>query len=731
MKKNYILGILLIIVMVGCQKGDLPPEPGAPGVVGKAYAYYEGYAPPIDVFDGDKQIFFLDKYVFNLDPSEEYLSTKASVDHTGGYVYKYYYVYTNNRWEKQDFREETVKGSNWIRDSAIDYLSIKTNTIIPGDNYIVAYSCKKYDNRWRCGCSSKYGSCNQWMLNTFLYRNVELPPEPIEPGSIITMRLWISPRGEMIEKGKEIYLDVYFNSKRYDLEQLDDTIDVRMTKPDESEEWIQVERRGEVRCEEWQGEEAEESVEEEAVEEAEEERVEFSCHVGYYTEYTPDMLGEYLIDLGDVAVPENYKIETGYFKVVDKIEFEKYLILEDIGEFENRHYNAHYYGDNRMYFWINYLDKNFKWVGVSIHLPKKDLYVKDWQETEINGNTVYFREGSDEHGKWINYQWLSGNVRVEINSWSHEELPNIMPIVKAYLEKWPAVKESTEEGLVLSFPENFPDTFKENDKGIPISVKIENKGAFPQLEEINEFYAYLWTGGYDPVILKISPTTLRLDGKDIVSGQSYSANLKVDTYLLPPGMDYYIPNLGFTITYIYKTKLNQQICLDPGPRSDSSDDECRIKDPDIYTHFQGAPIAVKKIEEDVTMTDYLFKLFIENVGGGLVIPMEKINRNPYDSYGWEELNKVLIKQIKIGNMSMTECRPDVGEDVQLVDDKGYVFCRLDKSKSDDLAIYAELYAEFDYGYHTSISKKINITKNITTCTDSDATSQYPDGKNVI
>ena len=125
MKKNYILGILLIIVMVGCQKA-LPPEPGAPrSPTGRAYAYYEGYAPPVDVFDDDKQIFFLGDYVFNLDPSEEYLRTEVKVDHTGGYVYRYYYVYTNNGWEKRQFREDTVKGSNWIRDAANDYLTIK------------------------------------------------------------------------------------------------------------------------------------------------------------------------------------------------------------------------------------------------------------------------------------------------------------------------------------------------------------------------------------------------------------------------------------------------------------------------------------------------------------------------------------------------------------------------------------------------------------------------------
>ena len=109
MNKKYLLGILLLVVfIVGCQSGELPPEPEEPGVpaepgkveasgapTGQAYSYYEGYAPPVDVFDNDQQIFFLSKYVFNLDPNEEYLSTEVKVDHDDGYIYRYYYFTTS------------------------------------------------------------------------------------------------------------------------------------------------------------------------------------------------------------------------------------------------------------------------------------------------------------------------------------------------------------------------------------------------------------------------------------------------------------------------------------------------------------------------------------------------------------------------------------------------------------------------------------------------------------
>jgi len=55
----------------------------------------------------------------------------------------------------------TVSGT-WIKDSAY-YL---TNSLQSGiDNFAVAYICKKYDDVWRCGCTSQSGPCNQWSIN--------------------------------------------------------------------------------------------------------------------------------------------------------------------------------------------------------------------------------------------------------------------------------------------------------------------------------------------------------------------------------------------------------------------------------------------------------------------------------------------------------------------------------------------------------------------------------------
>ncbi|MBW2992293.1 hypothetical protein KY345_03695, partial [Candidatus Woesearchaeota archaeon] len=49
-----------------------------------------------------------------------------------------------------------------------------------GENYVLAYTCKKYNNQWKCGCRSE-NDCGYWMLETFTLAEAEIPSEPQEP----------------------------------------------------------------------------------------------------------------------------------------------------------------------------------------------------------------------------------------------------------------------------------------------------------------------------------------------------------------------------------------------------------------------------------------------------------------------------------------------------------------------------------------------------------------------
>ena len=281
-------------------------------------------------------------------------------------------------------------------------------------------------------------------------------------------------------------------------------------------------------------------------------------------------------------------------------------------------------------------------------------------------------------------------------------------------------------GLELTFPTDTPTEVYENDRDVRFVIEVRNKGAFPQTEETDEFRGKLWIGGYDDKILKIYPRLgssisqgVNLRGDELEGRSPYNRDggysaveFQMDVGDLPQGMPYYNPNIIVTASYLYKTIANPIICIDPEPRSTRIREKvCDITD-SISVGSQGAPIAVTKVEEDVTGNDFLFKIYIENTNKGLVIPESQVDNNPNEGYDWRDMDKVRIEDIRAGNVRMTECRPTIGRDVQLIEDKGYIFCRLDKTIAQDKAYETSLNIVLSYGYTTSEEKEIEVFEEV-------------------
>ncbi len=275
------------------------------------------------------------------------------------------------------------------------------------------------------------------------------------------------------------------------------------------------------------------------------------------------------------------------------------------------------------------------------------------------------------------------------------------------------------EGLEIEFPVELPDEIYENDRNVKFVVEIRNRGAFPQIEEEGEFEGYLWIGGYDPDIIDISPdrgVTLdeyELEGKSQYNekGGYTAVEFDANVYDLPAGAPYYKPTLIFTTTYFYKTIASPVVCIDPQPRSSYIRDKvCEVRDTTMSS--QGAPVSVTKIEQDVSSEKILFKVFVQNAGNGLVIPREDIDRDPNEGYDWRDLNEIKIDDIRVGDLRMSSCRPDVGDTLELIDGHGYIYCRLDKSLVGDRVYTTPLTVELSYGYSTSESKNIEIFEEI-------------------
>ncbi len=173
--------ILLVFILVGCET-DLPPEPGSPGPIGGAIVLYESYAPPYDVFNSNATVFSISRDRYVIAPPMDSISFDIDVSHTGAFIYKlgYYYNNSGSEWEMYEFPQSTFEGTNWILDASSRSVTIGSDALVEGENYIVAYSCKKYNGLWKCGCSTVDGPCNQWMLQAF--EVFEVPPEPPTPG---------------------------------------------------------------------------------------------------------------------------------------------------------------------------------------------------------------------------------------------------------------------------------------------------------------------------------------------------------------------------------------------------------------------------------------------------------------------------------------------------------------------------------------------------------------------
>jgi len=277
------------------------------------------------------------------------------------------------------------------------------------------------------------------------------------------------------------------------------------------------------------------------------------------------------------------------------------------------------------------------------------------------------------------------------------------------------------EGLVLQFPEGTPDRIFENDQQIKFTVEIQNRGAYPQFDEIGGLNGFIWVGGFDDSVIDLQPEQRQLDeraleGKSEINreGGYWAAVISGRAFPLPSGTPFYRTPVIATATYHYETVAFADICVDPEPRSTFVREKvCQIDDFSNVemTGSQGAPVAVTNIEEDATSTNLLFKVWVSDVGGGLLIDENDVSQDPNRGYDWDTLNRVRIVDAMVGNIPMTECRPGIGEYLELRNNRGFIFCRLSTAELSS-AYRAPLTVRLEYGYASSVKRDIEVFREI-------------------
>ncbi|MCK4520994.1 MAG: hypothetical protein KAU20_00340 [Nanoarchaeota archaeon] len=267
-------------------------------------------------------------------------------------------------------------------------------------------------------------------------------------------------------------------------------------------------------------------------------------------------------------------------------------------------------------------------------------------------------------------------------------------------------------GIEMDFLRNAPPNKVYDGDSLDISIELKNKGAYP---ETNKFEGKLEISGFDTNSIRG-----RWDGgndmpSDLEGRSQYNdeGGYAIMTYNdrdgvhVPFDADYYEPTIIVHSCYKYKTIADPIVCIDPDPYKVVSEKKvCTIGDVSL-SGGQGAPIAVTKIEEEVSSDKIYFRIHISNVGGGSVMTPQSYRDCPYN-IEINDLDKVSAK-IRLPYDSSPDCSPrGTGSDpIRLVNGRGYIFCKFRKPNTDS-AYTTNLNIGLDYVYSSSISKKIKI-----------------------
>ncbi len=281
------------------------------------------------------------------------------------------------------------------------------------------------------------------------------------------------------------------------------------------------------------------------------------------------------------------------------------------------------------------------------------------------------------------------------------------------------------EGLVISFVENNPPSriyagdIYSSQAAASLLLEVKNKGAFPETSSGKNLpHLYVTLGGYDPDIFRVRDDHFennRLDG-DLQGKSEFNPNGGYATLYteasinLPGSVDTYNPIVLATLCYDYETDASPQICIDPDPFSATSKKKvCTVHDISM-SGGQGGPVSVSKIEHDTTADEDLLKIYVKNVGGGVIVNKQ--------SGGWttcmtpKQMDLDIVQyEVKLYNHA-GDCDPDFNNranTMKLINGEGIIFCRFPKldSKGTD-AYVTPLAINLAYRYKITTQKQLEI-----------------------
>jgi hypothetical protein len=279
------------------------------------------------------------------------------------------------------------------------------------------------------------------------------------------------------------------------------------------------------------------------------------------------------------------------------------------------------------------------------------------------------------------------------------------------------------DGIAINFLRGNPqDNYLISDEDEPFSVVVEmrNKGTFPHDDDVNTLSrGQVYISGFDKNIIDLDTNSIRINREFLMGVSSFNPDGGFDTAEFKGDIyediitDKYEPTVLATLCYPYATKASPTVCIDPFPFDDKQKKVCKIGSRSLGS--QGAPIAITSIDQEASSNRIQFKINLKNVGKGDVISIGKLdNCNPTsgEKLKREDFDKVELAKASVGFTSL-RCGPFYERNqIRLFDGEGFIICSIDKFDFEDTnsAYTTPLNLEFRYGYRSTISKPIKITK---------------------
>ena len=286
------------------------------------------------------------------------------------------------------------------------------------------------------------------------------------------------------------------------------------------------------------------------------------------------------------------------------------------------------------------------------------------------------------------------------------------------------------EGITINFlPNNPQDKYivsDEQEEPISIILELRNKGSYPRDNDINELSrGQVYISGFDDNIIHMEEAGKRLDRQFLEGRSSINPEGGFDTkefkgsiYTSGIVIEKYEPTILATLCYPYATKASPSVCIDPFPFDEKQKKVCKVGSQTLAS--QGAPIAITSIDEEASSTKIQFKINLKNAGAGDIIKTDSLDRcNPVGGQALERKDFDRIELVKAdAGISTLTCGPftDGNGIIRMNNGQGFIICSLDKESYQDTksAYTTPLNLEFRYGYRTTASKPIKISKITTT-----------------